>query len=92
MKASNNPTVRRVARAVVTGTIVAATMAVAALPALADTTMTGEGNSPGDAANEGRVFCYAYTTYNSTEVLRVWRYVDSKGATRFRATVRCYHN
>lgn len=90
MKASKNPIVRRLTRAVVAGTVLAATMAVTALPALADTTEVGEGNSPGSAADQGRALCYYYTNYNSTSVLRIWRYQTDRGETRYKAEVRCY--
>ena len=79
-------------RAVVAGTIVAATMASTALPALADSILIGEGNSPGDAANNGTIACYILTPYKAVEVRSILRYVDTNGATRFKAMVRCYNN
>lgn len=77
-------------RTVVTAVIVAAGFGVTTVPAWADTIIVAAGNSPKDAADRGRVECYATTDYKSTEVLSGWRYVDENGATMFKARVRCY--
>jgi hypothetical protein len=85
-------TKKRAVRSVVISAVVAGALSAAALPAWADTTMTSIGNSPGAAADSATASCYFYTNYNATDVLNIWSYVDSNGATMFKATVRCYNN